>query len=422
MTFTERINRSNWKEIAFPWTVVLLSFFLPIVKYGIQIPIFLFIIAWLFYPKVSFKSVWWPFLVFGGYYIFHLIGMSFTAHFSNGLSDLMEKLSLLLFPFSFALAKPIPRRFRRLTLLAFAVGTVVSVLLSFISSAFQYAQTDDIRMFYMSNFSLFIHPSYVAMYINMAIAILLTTVTTCNGSKWQRFGVWLTILFLSLTLVFPTSKMGFITFALLIGFFLFKWATQRSVFSLNSVLLIFVGLCTFIFIRFDPVSQTRIKSAVRYAGDSENRADTSQTESNAARIYAWKTTLSEIKEHPLGVGTGDINLVLEDRFRETGLEELAEEGLNPHNQYLQSAMALGIPAVLWFLFSLLYPFGRIIRTKDWLYAFFICLVATNLTVESMLEKQSGIIFFAFFNAFLFFNPLDILNSEEKPSGLNSVDS
>src|SRR5690606_7243974 len=108
-------------------------------------------------------------------------------------------------------------------------------------------------------------------------------------------------------------------------------------------------------------------------------------------------------KHPLGVGTGDINIELENHFRENGLEELADKELNPHNQFLQSAMAIGIPALLWFIFSLLFPFRKIIRTKDWLYAFFLCSMVLNLLVESMLEKQSGIIYFAFFNALFFFS-------------------
>src|SRR5690606_26481382 len=117
-------------------------------------------------------------------------------------------------------------------------------------------------------------------------------------------------------------------------------------------------LSTMIFIKFDPVAQSRVNSAVEFAGGERKADESNQIESNAARIYAWKATLSEIKKHPLGVGTGDINIVLENHFRESGLEELADKGLNPHNQYLQSAMAVGIPALLWFLFSLLYPFTK----------------------------------------------------------------
>ena len=414
MTLAHKIDWSNWKEFAFPSSVVLLAFFIPVIKYGIQIPILLFILSWFFYPKVPFRNVWWPFLVFAGFYIFHLLGMINTEHINLGITDLTEKLSLILFPFFFAKAKPIDKNFRRYAIIAFAIGCAVSVIISFIISGFAYSKTGNITEFYMSDFSPFFHPSYFAMYINVAIAILLTVITSFNFSRLQFVLLWSLILFLSLSLVFPTSKMGFIVFAFLLGFFLLKWATQKAFFKLNTLLLIVVGVATFIFIKFDPVAQSRISSAVEYAEGERKAEESSQIESNAARIYAWKATLSEIKQHPFGVGTGDINEVLENRFREEGLHELADKGLNPHNQYLQSAMAIGIPAVLWFLFSLLYPFGKIIRTKDWLYAFFICTIALNLVVESMLEKQSGIVFFAFFNALFFFSTSLIPSKTEIP--------
>lgn len=412
MIRNEIFDFSNWKHIVFPWAVVLLSFFLPIIKYGIQIPILLFILSWFFYPKVSFRTIWWPLLVLSGFYIFHIIGMLYTAHFEFGVADLVEKLSLLLFPVFFAFAKPVSRNFRRMILIAFALGTMVSVISSFSVGAVYYAKSGDIREFYMSNFSHLFHPSYIAMYINFAIAILLTIITVFKFSKIQRILIWLGILFLALTLVFPTSKMGFIGFIFMIVFFLIKWATQGRFFKLNTALLLFVSFCLFVFIKYDPVSQSRINSAVKYVDGEQEPTKTAQVESNAARIYAWKAAISEIKQHPFGVGTGDINVVLEDHFRKEGLDELADKGLNPHNQYLQSAMALGIPALLWFLFSLIFPFGKIIRTKDWLYAFFLCLFALNITVESMLEKQSGIIFFAFFISFFFFNTLRKENKVE----------
>ena len=414
MTLARKIEWSNWKEFAFPSSVVLLSFFIPVVKYGIQIPILLFILSWFFYPKVAFKTVWWPFLVFAGFYIFHLVGMLYTENVSLGITDLTEKLSLILFPFFFAKAKPINKNFRRYAIIGFAIGCAVSVILSFIISGVAYSETGNIREFYMSDFSPFFHPSYFAMYINLAIAILLTVVTSFRFTKLQMLLLWVLILFLSLSLVFPTSKMGFIVFTFLIGFFLLKWATQKVLFKLNTILLLLVGMSTFAFIKFDPVAQTRISSAVEYAEGERDPTEINQIESNAARIYAWKATLSEIKKHPFGVGTGDINVVLEDHFREQGLDELADKGLNPHNQYLQSALAIGIPAVLWFIFSVIYPFGKIIRTKDWLYAFFLCCIALNLLVESMLEKQSGIVFFAFFNALFFFSASLISDKTDNP--------
>lgn len=412
MTLARNIDWSNWKEFAFPSSVVLLAFFIPVVKYGIQIPILLFILSWFFYPKVPFKKVWLPFLVFAGFYIFHLIGMLYTENISLGITDLTEKLSLILFPFLFAKAKPIGRNFRRYAIIAFAIGCGFSVIISFIISGVAYSKTGNIGEFYMSEFSPFFHPSYFSMYMNLAIAILLTVVTHFKFSRLQLVLLWGLILFLSLSLVFPTSKMGFVVFTFLIAFFLLKWATQKAFFKLNTILLLLVGVSTFAFIKFDPVARDRINSAVEYAEGEREPSEVNQIESNAARIYAWKATLGEIKKHPFGVGTGDVNVVLENHFREKGLDDLADRGLNPHNQYLQSAMAIGIPALLWFLFSLVYPFRKIIKTKDWLYAFFLCSIGLNLVVESMLEKQSGIVFFAFFNAFFYFIP--IIRKEVEP--------
>lgn len=398
-------TNSDWKEAAFPYATILLAFFIPILRYGIQIPLFLFILSWIFYPKASFKKNFWPFIIFSGIYLFHLIGMFYTEHIDEGLTDLMSKLSLLLFPFIFALAKPMGRRMRRLVVIAFAIGTVLSVIIDFIVAGVNYEMTGDIHSFYMSNFSAFFHPSYVAMYINFSIAIFLTCLTALDISKGEKVVLWVGILLLSITLVFPASKMGMLVFLFLVLFFLIKWITNRNFRHPNTALLIFVAIVAMLFFRFDPIASNRINSALKYAEGDEHPTKSEQVESNAARIYAWTTALESIRDYPLGVGTGDGNIELWKRFREKGLDELADKDLNPHNEYLQLGMALGIPAVLWFLFSLIFPFRKIIRTKDWLYAFFLLSFAANILVESMLEKQSGVIYFAFLNSFFFFNAL-----------------
>ena len=395
----------HFRAHAFPVATVLLAFCVPLLKYGLQIPIFFFIASWFVYPKEAVRSRIAAAVVFAGIYIFHLIGLRNTEHFDLAIPDLTEKLSLLLFPVLFAFSRPLPVRFRRGAIIAFAAGTCLSVGVSFLTSAIDYSRSGDPAAFYMSAFSPVFHPSYLAMYINFAIAILLTAVGTPYIRRRGRVLAWVAITFLSLSLVFPTSKMGFITYGLLVGFYLLKWAVSRTFFTYRTALLVAISVATMLMIRFDPIAQSRIQSAVEYADGEQPIVEEHQEESNAARIYAWKAAWAEIRQHPFGVGTGDINVQLRERFRAEGLDALAEKDLNPHNQYLQSAMALGVPALLWFLASLLFPFARIFRTRDWLYAFFILLIALNLCVESMLEKQAGIVFFAFFNALLWFNPL-----------------
>ena len=405
MTQSAIHEKQNWKKVAFPLATALLAFLIPILKGGIQIPIFLVIIAWFFYPKRTLKQQWWPILVFSGIFLFHIIGLFYSEYLDKGIADSTGKLSLLLFPVIYGLAAPVSRRFRRITLICFAAGTIFSVIFDLVSSAADYSRTGMISEFYMSAFSPIFHPSYVAMYINMAIAVLLTSLTGFSFTRKQKGLLWLLIFFLATSLVFPSSKMGFVTFGFLVLFFLVKWASQKRVIHINSLLIIIIGVVTALLITYNPVASNRVNSAIEFADGDRAPTKTDQIESNAARIYAWKAAVSEIKENPLGVGTGDINVELEKRFREEGLDQLADKGLNPHNQYLQTAMALGLPAIAWFLFSLLFPFAKIVKTKDWLYAFFICIIALNLMVESMLEKQSGVIFFAFFNSFFYFMTL-----------------
>jgi len=405
LTQTAIHQEKNWKKVAFPLTTALLAFLIPVLKGGIQIPIFLVVIAWFFYPKRTWKEQWWPILVFSGIFIFHIIGLFYSEHLDRGISDVTGKLSLLLFPLVYGLAMPLSRQFRRITLICFAAGTIFSIIFDLVSSAADYSRTGMISEFYMSAFSPVFHPSYVAMYVNMAIAVLLTSLTAFTFTKKQIGLIWGLVFFLAVSLVFPSSKMGFITFGFLVVFFLVKWASQKRLMHANSLLIIGISIVTAVFINYNPVASNRVNSAIAYADGDRTPSKSDQIESTGARIFAWKATLAEIKEHPLGVGTGDINVELEKRFRETGLDKLADKGLNPHNQYLQTAMALGIPAIAWFLFSLIFPFAKIFKTKDWLYAFFLCIVALNLMVESMLEKQSGVIFFAFFNSFFYFMTL-----------------
>ena len=54
------------------------------------------------------------------------------------------------------------------------------------------------------------------------------------------------------------------------------------------------------------------------------------------------------------------------------------------------------------LASLLFPAWFAFRQKELLYLLFLALVSFHFLVESMLAKQAGIVFYAFFNTLLFY--------------------
>ncbi|GAB4313642.1 MAG: hypothetical protein Kow00127_04700 [Bacteroidales bacterium] len=121
------------------------------------------------------------------------------------------------------------------------------------------------------------------------------------------------------------------------------------------------------------------------------------------RLVYWKASLNIIGRHMLtGVGTGD----LPDAFREyyqTYRPEIPEAFRHrSHNQYLAIAVAFGIPGVLIFLFTLIYPGIATRRFRNGYYLVFWVVLTLSMLVEDTLETQMGVTLYAFFNSWLLF--------------------
>jgi O-antigen ligase len=101
------------------------------------------------------------------------------------------------------------------------------------------------------------------------------------------------------------------------------------------------------------------------------------------------------------VGTGDVKDHLLEKYREKQLYNALGLELNAHNQYLQTMLALGIIGLLILLLNIVLPALYGMEMKHYLYLIFLILVAFNFLFESMLETQAGVVFYAFFNAYLF---------------------
>lgn len=343
-------------------------------------------------------------IVFIGIYLFHILAMAYTEDQGEGITDLSNKLSLLLFPLLLGTVQPIVSGQYRRVLDLFCAGTFVALIIGFISSAINYADSGIIQEFYTHRFSPVHHPSYLALYMNLALCILGVRFFEQGKAKFRQTFIAIGMLILTLCLVFPASKMGFINFVLLVVFLLFMAWRKKRLFSKNSLYLVVLLVSFFGFLKLNTVASGRVTQAIQVTTNNSQNTEVApkKTETTEARKTVWMLAIEEIKDNPLGVGTGDIGDVMNQAYLKKGYVDLAEKELNPHNSFLQLALALGIPAVLWFLFSLIFPIKQILRNGQWVFAFFLLSIVLNFMVESMLEKQSGVIFFGFFNAFFFF--------------------
>ncbi len=102
----------------------------------------------------------------------------------------------------------------------------------------------------------------------------------------------------------------------------------------------------------------------------------------------------------MGVGTGDIKLEMRNKYHQYNLTIAEEKGYNLHNQYLESALKLGIFGVLILLFWLMSTLIYAITTKDFLLFFLMLIVCIHFMIESKMNRIAGVSFFMFFYVLL----------------------
>lgn len=121
------------------------------------------------------------------------------------------------------------------------------------------------------------------------------------------------------------------------------------------------------------------------------------------RIEFWKAAMHIILEHPLtGVGTGDMPGAYREEYRKMNTKLMEKYRLRAHNQYLAIGVGLGIPALLYFLLTLIYPVAERIRKRDILFLSFWLIFFISMFTEDTLETQAGATFAAlFWSLFLF---------------------
>ena len=80
-----------------------------------------------------------------------------------------------------------------------------------------------------------------------------------------------------------------------------------------------------------------------------------------------------------------------------------KKNFNAHNQFLQVLIDHGLIGLLILLFYSFFMIYSSIVKKKFIFTIFLCIIILNFLTESILETQSGVIFFAFFNTILFFD-------------------
>ena len=334
----------------------------------------------------------WILLLLVAPYLFTLFGLFNTELMDVGLKKLEIKLSILLLPIILLTTTIVKYTQIRELLRTYVFGVSISAIICLVHGAYKYYFTGDVSYMFYIEYSLFHHPSYFAMYLNMGISILLIFIFNQeNKIKFQHFAL---LTFLMVSVYQSASKAGLIVLLVICLFaFLFelapriKWLKSLIALSISVVLVILIMLSSnFVNQRFAEMSSV---------GDAESISST------ASRLDIWKSAALIIQDHYLfGVGSGDVQESLDKKYEENNLEHALETHSNAHNQYIETFLANGFFGLLSLLAALLVMFFYGVKYRIYLLSLYVFNIGFNFLTESMLEKQSGVLFFALFGTLM----------------------
>ena len=334
------------------------------------------------------------------FYFCYLIGIIFTRDINAGVFELEKKLSFVIFPLLLSL------KFKKIwsinvAYMGFILATFLVTLYGIIMALSAWLGAGGGNWVYFSSaISPIHHPSYLAAYLTISTAFAFIG----WREKLPFFSLYWIIPFTIFVIVihgFLQSLSG--TLFLLIAIFtsLLIWLRNKFRRPIFYTIIILMPLIGFIVINSIPSIQNDWKDAssniIEYSKNPksfvENREQT--LSSSSVRIILWTAAFQIFYKHPFGVGTGNMDEFMEKELIILKQKELTEQNFNPHNQFLQTAVEIGFFGLL-VLFSIVF-FGLYygFKYRNWLLIIIIGSLFFNCLFESMLQRQSGIVFYCF---------------------------
>ncbi|MBS1637637.1 MAG: O-antigen ligase family protein [Bacteroidetes bacterium] len=339
-----------------------------------------------------FRNPWY--YIITGFFLLHVLALFYTANHGEGGFSIEIKLSFLAFPmvlFTHAFSREILLKI----LGSFVVGCVFSCLFNIARASYYYI-SEGINYFYYSDFTNHIHPSYYAMYLVMGILIVLWCYPAWFRNTWRaRVALVTLIMFLSACVFITSSKLGIISWALLVPLTLIYIQLARRRYKL--ILILVFGFVASVAVAYKVFPKPFSRLEVMWKANSAEQIDIKSGESTVVRKLIWHESIAIIKENLwLGVGPGDANDVLYKVYEEKGMEGALRKHLNAHNQFLQTGIGLGLAGFILLLVMTVFTAILGVIRKNALLLLFSLLIILNFLVESMLQTQAGILFFVFF--------------------------
>ena len=324
----------------------------------------------------------------------YLGSVFFSEDKANTVQKIILKSCYLYFPLIFALTKWDKKKLIRV-LDFFIYGCCLQVVISLVDAFWASGLQFNFSEFTYVKLSYNLHPSYAALviiigFIFNAVRLLFIYKETksISGNIWRILAMFGFIGYIILL----SSKSGILSFLIT-----FSALTVYSLIVLRSwKLTLMITLITSVFfVSFFYFLGGRAKQKYTSMKNSvENRQmlpenKSKRLNSSQIRMVLWENSWQAIqKSNFLGYGIGDGQNALQENLKINNEEYVLSLNHNAHNQYFETMLSVGVFGFVLLLLILMYSaFG--FGSFTWVSMLLVFIVAINLGVESMMEKQTG---------------------------------
>jgi O-antigen ligase len=232
--------------------------------------------------------------------------------------------------------------------------------------------------------------------------------------KWKRFNLkWIIpfILFGVVLHALSYSLAAILYFLVVASFLVLYEIGKRWNWKIALAVFIPVIASVFLAVNYVPIVKGQWLNAKQYADRFVAAPETFVKDTNPwtgseERLILWIVSTEILHEAPLGLGAKNYDDAIYKRLKAYGKHRMAAKHLNPHNQYLTTGIEIGVFGIVLLVIMVFYGIIYGLRRKHWLLLVTSSSLAFHCLFESMLERQSGIVFFCLMLGVFYMYPLE----------------
>ncbi|QVY64752.1 O-antigen ligase [Polaribacter sp. Q13] len=340
-------------------------------------------------------------------YLLLILGMLFTDNISNGFKSLETGSSLLIYPLCFALLPKNIIRWQIDNRLNYILGSFCFATFIFTSFVFLYFKIFEERSLtyiiqhnnILTNLSIHpkyrIHPIYLALNVGLSLIFSFFIVKKIKNIILKII-TFVFIVYTVLLIAIINKRMAII--ALLMVGLIYIIVELKKIKKKKLTLVYYVVIFTAIVLGVVFLPRYKNQNSFHEFNHIVSTINNPET-SIGKRVFLYKSVFNLFIKNPLlGVGTGDANIILSDDLANQLQKET--EIYNSHNQYLSYLISLGLFGFVIFISYIIYIFKIALIKNDILLLCIFVFLCLNMMSENILERESGVLVYAFFINFL----------------------